>query len=188
MSLQDTCKRPIDLKNGKPGHYYSLHALEQQGLGKISRQPVSLRVVLESLLRNSGGDLVSDDNVRELAAWQPNAPRTAEIPFIVGRVVLNCMAGIPLLGDLTAIRGEVAKRGLPLSLAEPKVPVDMVLDHTLTVDYHGTPDAAAKNNALDIERNAERFRFVKWAMQAYKGIRLLPPGRSEEHTSELQSH
>ena len=186
MSLQDTCKRPIDLKNGKPGHYYSLHALEQQGLGKISRQPVSLRVVLESLLRNSGGDLVSDDNVRELAAWQPNAPRTAEIPFIVGRVVLNCMAGIPLLGDLTAIRGEVAKRGLPLSLAEPKVPVDMVLDHTLTVDYHGTPDAAAKNNALDIERNAERFRFVKWAMQAYKGIRLLPPGSGILHQVNLE--
>ena len=186
MSLKSTCKQPFDPGHGKSGHYYSLHTLQQQGAGNISRLPVSLRVVLESLLRHSGGDLVSDDNVRELAAWQPNAPRTAEIPFIVGRVVLNCMAGIPLLGDLTAIRGEVNKRGLPLSLAEPKVPVDMVLDHSLTVDFHGTPDAAAKNNARDIERNAERFRFVKWAMQAYKGIRLLPPGSGILHQVNLE--
>ncbi len=144
MTLKSACKITIDLGNGKTGHCYSLRALEQLGVGKISRLPVSLRIVLESLLRNSGGDLVSEENVRELAAWQPNAPRTAEIPFIVGRVVLNSMAGIPLLGDLTAIRGEVKKRGLPMSLAEPKVPVDMVLDHTLTVDFHGTADALQK--------------------------------------------
>ncbi len=186
MTLKSSCKTNIDLGNGKTGHCYSLPALEQQGIGKISRLPVSLRIVLESLLRNSGGTLVTEEQVRELAAWQPNAPRTAEIPFIVGRVVLNCMAGIPLLGDLTAIRGEVNRRGLPMSLAEPKVPVDMVLDHTLTVDYHGTPDAAEKNNALDIQRNAERFRFVKWAMQAYKGIRLIPPGGGILHQVNLE--
>ena len=186
MSLKSLCKTPINLGNGKSGHCYSLPALERQGGGNISRLPVSLRIVLESLLRNSGGTLVTDDNVRELAAWQPNAARTAEIPFIVGRVVLNCMAGIPLLGDLTAIRGEVNRRGLPMSRAEPKVPVDMVLDHTLTVDYHGTPDAAKKNNALDMQRNAERFRFVKWAMQAYKGIRLIPPGGGILHQVNLE--
>ena len=186
MTLKSACKITIDLGNGKTGHCYSLRALEQLGVGKISRLPVSLRIVLESLLRNSGGDLVSEENVRELAAWQPNAPRTAEIPFIVGRVVLNCMAGIPLLGDLTAIRGEVKKRGLPMSLAEPKVPVDMVLDHTLTVDFHGTADALQKNNALDMQRNAERFRFVKWAMQAYKGIRLIPPGGGILHQVNLE--
>ncbi len=186
VTLKSACKTHINLGNGKTGHYYSLAALEKQGVGNISRLPVSLRIVLESLLRNSGGDLVTEAQVRELAAWQPNAPRTAEIPFIVGRVVLNCMAGIPLLGDLTAIRGEVKKRGLPMSLAEPKVPVDMVLDHTMMVDYHGTPDAAQKNMALDIERNAERFRFVKWAMQAYKGIRLIPPGGGILHQVNLE--
>ena len=186
MTLKSTCKTPIDPGNGKPGHYCSLPALETQGVGKISRLPVSLRIVLESLLRNSDGLLVTEDHVRELAGWQPNAPRTAEIPFIVGRVVLNCMAGIPLLGDLTSIRGEVNRRGLPMSLAEPKVPVDMVLDHTLTVDYHGTPDALQKNNVLDIQRNAERFRFVKWAMQAYKGIRLIPPGGGILHQVNLE--
>jgi aconitate hydratase len=186
MTLKSDCTIQINLGNGKTGRCYSLPALEKLGIGKISRLPVSLRIVLESLLRNSGGDLVSEEQVRELAAWQPNAQRTGEIPFIVGRVVLNCMAGIPLLGDLTAIRGEVKKRGLPMSLAEPKVPVDMVLDHTLTVDYHGTPDAAEKNNQLDIQRNAERFRFVKWAMQAYKGIRLIPPGGGILHQVNLE--
>ena len=189
MTLESSCKTPINLGNGKVGHYYSLPALEKHGHSKISRLPVSLRIVLESLLRNCGncdGKLVTEDHVRELAGWQPNASRTEEIPFIVGRVVLNCMAGIPLLGDLTAIRGEVNRRGLPMSLAEPKVPVDMVLDHTLTVDYHGTPDALQKNNALDMQRNAERFRFVKWTMQAYKGIRLIPPGGGILHQVNLE--
>ncbi len=186
MTLKSACKIDIDLGHGKTGHCYSLPALERLGAGNISRLPVSLRIVLESLLRNSGGPLVSEAQVRDLASWQANAPRTTEVPFIVGRVVLNCMAGIPLLGDLTAIRGEVHKRGLPLSLAEPKVPVDMVLDHTLMVDYHGTTDAMQKNMALDIERNAERFQFVKWAMQAYKGIRLLPPGSGILHQVNLE--
>ena len=186
MTLNSTCKLNINLGNNKTGHCYSLPVLEKLGIGKISRLPVSLRIVLESLLRNSDGKLVTEQNVRELAAWQPNGPRTEEIPFIVGRVVLNCMAGIPLLGDLTAIRGEVNRRGLPMSLAEPKVPVDMVLDHTLTVDYYGTQDALEKNNQLDIQRNAERFRFVKWAMQAYKGIRLIPPGGGILHQVNLE--
>jgi aconitate hydratase len=185
-TLKSSCKTTIHLGHGKTGHCYSLPALDKQLGANIARLPVSLRIVLESLLRNSGGELVSEEQVRELAAWQPNAPRSAEIPFIVGRVVLNCMAGIPLLGDLTAIRGEVKKRGLPMSLAEPKAPVDMVLDHTMMVDYHGTPDAASKNMALDIERNAERFRFVKWAMQAYKGIRLIPPGGGILHQVNLE--
>jgi len=186
MTLKSTCTIQINLGNGKTGHCYSLPALEKLGVGKVSRLPVSLRIVLESLLRNSGGDLVTEQSVCELAAWKPNGTRTEEIPFIVGRVVLNCMAGIPLLGDLTAIRDEVNRRGLPMSLAEPKVPVDMVLDHTLTVDYHGTPDALKKNNQLDIQRNAERFRFVKWAMQAYKGIRLIPPGGGILHQVNLE--
>ena len=186
MTLKTTCKTNIDLGNGKTGHCYSLPALEKHLSQKISRLPVSLRIVLESLLRNSDSTLVTEENVRELAAWQPNASRTAEIPFIVGRVVLNCMAGIPLLGDLTAIRGEVNRRGLPMSLAEPRVPVDMVLDHTLTVDYYGTTDALDKNNQLDMQRNAERFRFVKWAMQAYKGIRLIPPGGGILHQVNLE--
>jgi aconitate hydratase len=184
--FDSTAKRDIDLGSGKKRAYYSLPALEASGAGRISRLPVSLRIVLESLLRNCDGKRVSERQVRALAAWQPNDKREEEIPFTVGRVVLNCAAGIPLLGDLTAIRGAVTRMGHAGEIVQPVVPVDMTLDHTLTVDYHGTPDALAKNMALETERNHERFRFVKWALQAYKGIRFLPPGWGILHQLNLE--
>jgi aconitate hydratase len=185
-SLRDACRTEIDLGPGRKGHIYSLAALEKESGIPVSRLPISIRVVLESLLRNSDGRTVTDEHVRDLARWQPNAPRTTEIPFVVGRVVLNCVAGIPLLGDLTAMRGAIARQGRPASTVEPMVPVDMTLDHALMVDYHGTPDALDKNMRLEVERNHERFTFVKWAMQAYKGIRLLPPGFGILHQNNLE--
>jgi aconitate hydratase len=178
-------RRDIDL-NGNKRSFYSLRALEQHGIGPVSRLPVSLRIVLESLLRNCDGKRVTEHQVRALANWRPNAKREEEVPFTVGRVVLNCAAGIPLLGDLTAIRGAVKRMGYPAESVGPKVPVDMALDHTLTVDYHGTPDALARNMELEIKRNHERFRFVKWAMQAYQGIRLMPPGWGILHQLNLE--
>src|SRR5262245_2546100 len=105
MTLRDRCKIEADLGAAGKGTIYSLKKLEESGAGRISRLPVSIRIVLESLLRNCDGVTVSEEHVRDLASWRPNALRTTEIPFIVGRVVLNCMAGIPLLGDLTAMRG-----------------------------------------------------------------------------------
>src|SRR6202008_1708544 len=119
-----------------------------------------------SILRNCDGKTVLEENVLDLARWQPNAPRSTEIPFIVGRVVLNCMAGIPLLGDLTAMRGAITRKGRSPADVGPQVPVDMTLDHSLNVDFHGTADALRKNMELEVERNRERFSFVKWAMQA----------------------
>src|ERR1035437_8446012 len=184
--LKDLCEREIDLGSGAKSRFFSLPALEQAGFGKISRLPVSLRIVLESLVRNCDGQQVSEQQVRDLAGWQPRASRHSEIPFKVGRIVLNCAAGIPLLGDLTAIRGAVTRLGYPASGVGRKVPVDMVLDHTLTVDFHGTPDALARNMELEISRNAERFSFVKWAMQAYQGIRLFPPGSGILHQVNLE--
>jgi aconitate hydratase len=178
-------KREIELA-GKNRAYWSLPALEEHGVGRISRLPVALRVVLESLLRHCDGKRVTGQQVRALANWAPNGKREDEIPFTVARVVLNCAAGIPLLGDLTAIRGAVQRMGFPGAIVEPQVPIDMALDHTATVDYHGTPDALARNMALEIERNHERFRFVKWAMQAYKGIRLMPPGWGILHQLNLE--
>ncbi len=154
-------RRELDLGLGKRCQHYSVPALEQLGIGRVSRLPVSLRIVLESLLRNCDEKRVFEREVRALAQWQPNASRDTEIPFTVGRIVLNCAAGIPLLGDLTAIRGAVKRMGYSGDIVGPKVPVDMALDHTLTVDYHGTPDALARNMALEIKRNEERFRFVK---------------------------
>lgn len=184
--LSDVCERNIRLANGREYRYYSLPVLEQAGYGKISRLPVSLRIVLESLVRHCDGRRVNERQVRDLASWLPDGVREDELPFTVGRIVLNCAAGIPLLGDLTAIRGAIKSFGHPIHEIGPKVPVDMVLDHTLTLDYAGTPYALARNMALEISRNEERFRFVKWAMQAYNGIRLFPPGAGILHQVNLE--
>jgi aconitate hydratase len=186
MTLKESCKIEADLGTAGKGTIYSLKKLEESGVGRISRLPISVRIVLESLLRNSDGGTVTEEHVRDLARWQPNAPRTTEIPFIVGRVVLNCMAGIPLLGDLTAMRGAMSRKGHSPAAVEPKVPVDMTLDHSLTVDFHGTADALRKNMELEVDRNRERFSFVKWAMQAYEGIRFVPPGFGILHQINLE--
>jgi aconitate hydratase len=182
----DLTRRDIDLGLPSPCQFYSLRTLASQGFPAVGRLPRSLRVILESLLRNCDGQRVTDDHVSALAGWQPNGERDSEIPFTVGRVVLNCAAGIPLLGDLTAIRGAVRDLGHPAAAVKPGVPVDMVLDHTLTVDYHASPEALPRNMALDIQRNEERYRFVKWAMQAYDGIRLFPPGSGILHQLNLE--
>jgi aconitate hydratase len=184
--LKDLCEREIDLGSSTRSRFFSLPALEQAGFGRISRLPVSLRIVLESLVRNCDGRQISERQVRDLAGWLPGVPRSGEIPFKVGRIVLNCAAGIPLLGDLTAIRGAVKQLGYPAGGVGPTVPVDMVLDHTLTVDFHGSGDALRRNMELEVSRNAERFSFVKWAMQAYQGIRLYPPGSGILHQVNLE--
>src|SRR5258706_11463385 len=184
-SLNAACKLEIELGTAK-AHIFSLPTLEKELAVRISRLPVSLRIVLESLLRNCDNRKVSDEHVVDLARWQPNAQRATEIPFVIGRIVLNCAAGIPLLGDLTAFRGAMQRRGQAPDAVEPKVPVDMTLDHTLSVDFHATPDALQRNMELEIERNFERFSFVKWAMQAYRGIRLIPPGFGILHQINLE--
>ncbi|GLR52554.1 aconitate hydratase AcnA [Shinella yambaruensis] len=186
VNLKDMTRRDITLGPGLNYRYFSVPALEENGIGKVSRMPVSLRIVLESVLRNCDGRKVLPHHVESLANWRPDAPRETEIPFTIGRIVLNCAAGIPLLGDLTAIRGAMMRRGYPAGTVGPKVPVDMALDHTLTVDFNARPDALALNTALDIRRNAERYRFVKWAMQAYGGVRLFPPGAGILHQLNLE--
>jgi aconitate hydratase len=186
MGLKESCRVEADLGVAGKGTIYSLKKLEESGAGRISRLPISIRIVLESLLRNCDGATVTEEHVRDLARWQPNGLRSTEIPFIVGRVVLNCMAGIPLLGDLTAMRGAITRKGRSPAEVKPQVPVDMTLDHSLTVDYHGTADALRKNMELEVERNRERFSFVKWAMQAYEGIRFVPPGFGILHQINLE--
>src|SRR5262245_42114036 len=127
-SLQD-----FDLGNDRQGLLYSLPQLERAGLGTISRLPVSIRLILESVLRNCDGKRVSEQNVRELASWQPRAPRTQEIPFVVARIVLQDFTGVPLLVDLAAMRSAVARLGKNPKIIEPLVPVDLVVDHSVQV-------------------------------------------------------
>jgi aconitate hydratase len=174
------------LASGKSGRYYSLAALETAGLGKISRLPVSLRIVLESLLRNCDGKRVSEQNVRELAAWRPNASRTEEIPFVVARIVLQDLAGFPSLADFAAMRGAARKLGKNPKLIEPLVPVELVVDHSVQVDHYNSPDALRLNMEIEFQRNAERYRFLKWGMQAFNGMKIVPPGIGIVHQVNLE--
>src|SRR5688572_506025 len=174
------------LASGKSGKLYSLPALEAAGVGKISRLPVCLRIVLESLLRNCDGRKVSDENVRALASWEPNAPRTQEIPFIVARIVLQDLAGFPALADFAAMRGAARKLGTDPKRIEPLVPVDLVVDHSIQVDHYNSPDALRLNMEIEFTRNAERYRFLKWGMQAFDTMKIVPPGIGIVHQVNLE--
>ncbi|HVY68498.1 MAG TPA: aconitate hydratase AcnA [Verrucomicrobiae bacterium] len=176
----------FDLGNGKQGQFYSLPALEQAGLGAISRLPVSIRIVLESVLRNCDGKKVQEQNVRELAKWQPSESRTAEIPFVVARIVLQDFTGVPLLVDLAAMRSAVARLGKNPKLIEPLVPVDLVVDHSVQVDVNGSADAYQRNLEIEFQRNRERYQFLKWGMQAFDTFKVVPPGIGIVHQVNLE--
>src|SRR5271163_4208934 len=163
--MNDTL-RIFDAGQGKTGFYYSLPALEEAGLGKISRLPVSIRIVLESVLRNCDGKKVSERDVRTLANWNAKSPANEEIPFVVARIVLQDFTGVPLLVDLAAMRSAVARLGGNPKIIEPLVPVDLVVDHSVQVDFFGSPDAMLKNLEMEFQRNRERYQFLKWGMQA----------------------
>jgi aconitate hydratase len=190
MSLPTSIPNPFNTLqtftvNGESHRFYSLPALEQAGF-KISRLPVSIRLVLESLLRNCDGKRVADQAVRDLAGWQPKAPRTEEIPFVVARIVLQDFTGVPLLVDLAAMRSAVARMGKDPKIIEPLVPVDLVVDHSVQVDYAGSADALRKNLELEFSRNRERYQFLKWGMQAFNTFKVVPPGIGIVHQVNLE--
>ena len=172
--------------SGATGQYYSLPALEKAGVGKISRLPVSIRIVLESVLRNCDGKKVTEAHVRQLANWGPTAPRTDEIPFVVARVVLQDFTGVPLLCDLAAMRGVAQRTGKKPKVIEPLVPVDLVVDHSVQVDYYGTRNALDLNMKVEFQRNAERYKFMKWGMQAFDTFKVVPPGIGIVHQVNLE--
>ena len=184
-SLFDS-RRSFSLAGGKTGTLYSLPALETAGVGKISRLPVSIRIVLESVLRNCDGRKVTEEHVRQLANWQPNAARTEEIPFVVARIVLQDFTGVPLLADLAAMRDAAAKMGRDPKIIEPLVPVNLVVDHSVQVDYFNRPDALKLNMELEFERNNERYKFMKWGMQAFETFKVVPPGVGIVHQVNLE--
>ncbi|HVE55433.1 MAG TPA: aconitate hydratase [Pyrinomonadaceae bacterium] len=173
--------------DGKDGVFYSLPQLEKEGIGKISRLPVSIRVVLESVLRNfDGGKKVSEDNIRALAGWIAGDERTEEIPFTVARVILQDFTGVPLLVDLAAMRSAVKKIGKNVGVIEPLVPVDLVIDHSVQVDYAGSETAYQRNMETEFKRNEQRYRFLKWGTQAFNGFRVVPPGIGIVHQVNLE--
>ena len=178
--------KSFDLGHGREGKFYSLPALEAAGVGRIARLPVSIRLVLESVLRNCDGKKVLEQNVRDLAGWQPNANRTEEIPFVVARIVLQDFTGVPLLVDLAAMRTAVAKLGKNPKIIEPLVPVDLVVDHSVQVDVNGSADAFARNLEIEFQRNRERYQFLKWGMQAFDTFKVVPPGIGIVHQVNLE--
>ena len=171
---------------GKTSRFYSLPALEEAGLGKISRLPVSIRIVLESVLRNCDGVAVTEQDVRTLAAYNAAKPVDTEIPFVVARIVLQDFTGVPLLVDLAAMREAVARLGKDSSVIEPLVPVDLVVDHSVQVDRAGTADAFRANLSLEFERNRERYEFLKWGMQAFETFGVVPPAIGIVHQVNLE--
>jgi aconitate hydratase len=167
-------------------HFASLKKLESALGASVARLPVSIRIVLESVLRNCDGVKVTPEHVRQLAGWKPNAERSEEIPFTVARVILQDFTGVPLLADLAAMRSAAQKIGKDPQKIEPLVPVDMVVDHSIQVDKFGTPDALDLNMKIEFERNLERYQFLKWGMQAFDTFKVVPPGVGIVHQVNME--
>ncbi|RPH45179.1 MAG: aconitate hydratase AcnA [Burkholderiales bacterium] len=177
--------KDLKLKSGKSGSFYSLPALAKT-FPNVKRLPVSIRIVLEAVLRNVDGKKVTEQHVEQLANWRPIDKRTDEIPFIVARVVLQDFTGVPLLADLAAMRSVAAKMGKDPKRIEPLVPVDLVVDHSVMIDHYGTPDSLDLNMKLEFQRNAERYQFMKWGMQAFDTFKVVPPGIGIVHQVNLE--
>src|ERR1700733_10409903 len=203
--------RSTTTQSGQKVTYYSLPALEEPAVGPVSKLPVSTRIVLEAVLRNFDGKRVSENDIRTLANWNAKAPVSDEIPFVVARIVLQDFTGVPLLVDLAAMRSAVARLGkntkiieplVPGGLAgmrsagarpgknpkmiEPLVPVDLVVDHSVQVDFSGTADALQKNLDIEFQRNRERYQLLKWGMQAFDTYKVVPPGIGIVHQVNLE--
>jgi aconitate hydratase len=186
MTTQFNTLRSFDLGNGKTGQLHSLPALEEAGVGPISKLPVSIRIVLESVLRNCDGKKVQARDVETLANWNAKAPAEEEIPFVVARIVLQDFTGVPLLVDLAAMRTAVKGLGGNPAIIEPLVPVDLVVDHSVQVDFYGSANALQLNLDMEFKRNRERYQFLKWGQQAFKTFGVVPPGIGIVHQVNLE--
>jgi aconitate hydratase len=186
MAELDGVRATFELGEGKRGTLVSLPELERRGFGPVSRLPVSLRIVLESLARHADGHRVTEADVRALARWNPIGPRTRELPFVVARVLLQDFTGVPLLVDLAAMRAAAARAGRDPRRIEPIVPVELVIDHSVQVDGWGTREALAVNMELEAKRNAQRYQFLKWGAQAFSTFRIVPPGFGICHQVNLE--
>ena len=178
--------KEFKISGSKKGKFYSLPALEKKLGINISRLPVSIRIVLESVLRNCDGQKVTEEHVKQLASWGAKAARVDEIPFVVARVVLQDFTGVPLLADLAAMRNVASKLGKNPKNIEPLVPVDLVVDHSVQIDHFREKKALDLNMRLEFERNNERYQFMKWGMQAFDTFGVVPPGFGIVHQVNLE--
>src|SRR6266545_4742379 len=188
LKMNDEFKtlKKFDAGKGREGFLFSLPALEEEGIGKISRLPVSIRIVLESVLRNCDGQKVRRKDVEALANWNAKSPANEEIPFVVARIVLQDFTGVPLVVDLAAMRSAVKRLGRDPKIIEPLVPVDLVVDQSVQVDFFGSARALELNLDMEFKRNRERYQFLKWGQQAFKTFQLIPPGIGIVHQVNLE--
>lgn len=178
--------RTFSTGSGSEGQFYSLPALAEQGFPNLSRLPVSIRIVLESVLRNVDGCKVTEADVRNLANYHAKDPGQYEIPFTVARIILQDFTGVPLLVDIAAMRDAAVARGAEASKIEPLVPVDLVVDHSVQVDFAGSQAALDRNMQIEFIRNRERYEFLKWGQQAFKTFSVVPPGIGIVHQVNLE--
>src|SRR3982751_2009558 len=186
MRDQFNTLKKFDAGNRREGVLFSLPKLEEQGVGKVSRLPVSIRIVLESVLRNCDGKKVRRKDVETLGNWNAKKPADAEIPFVVARIVLQDFTGVPLVVDLAAMRSAVQRVGGNPKMIEPLVPVDLVVDHSVQVDFFGSARALELNLDMEFKRNRERYQFLKWGQQAFNTFQLIPPGIGIVHQVNLE--
>src|SRR5690625_135440 len=172
--------------NGKTYNYYELKALEENNLGKISRLPFSIRVLMESLLRQHDGHQIKDEHVKALAKWGTAEGKKADVPFKPSRVILQDFTGVPAVVDLASLRKAMVDMGGEPDKINPEVPVDLVIDHSVQVDQYGTPNALKANMNLEFERNAERYEFLNWAQKAFDNYRAVPPATGIVHQVNLE--
>jgi len=178
-------RKRFQTASGRSGELYSLPALARR-FPNVKRLPVSLRLVLESVLRHCDGVKVTPEHVEQLANWRPRAPRTDEIPFTVARVILQDFTGVPLMADLAAMRSTAQRLGQDPKKVEPLVPVDLVVDHSVMIDFYGKHNALDLNMKLEFQRNRERYEFMKWGMQAFDTFGVVPPGFGIVHQVNLE--
>ena len=178
--------RQFTTGSGEQGSFYSLPALADQQYPGLKRLPVSIRIVLESLVRHCDGLKVTEQDVKNLATWNAKQPGSYEIPFTVARIVLQDLTGVPLLVDLAAMRSAVDGLGKDASVIEPLVPVDLVVDHSVQVDWAGCEGALEKNLDIEFKRNTERYEFLKWGQQAFQTFSVIPPSVGIVHQVNLE--
>src|SRR4051812_41622558 len=167
--------------------YYRLSALEREGLTQdLDRLPFSIKILLESVLRNLDGELVTEPDVRRLAAWNAPRPAEVELPFLPARVILQDFTGVPAVVDLASMRAAVRRLGGDARRINPLVPVDLVVDHSVQVDVFGTREALARNAELEFDRNRERYEFLKWGARGFQNFRVVPPATGIVHQVNLE--
>src|SRR5438105_3740150 len=186
MSLDGRATRRELRAGGATFEYYSLEAAEALGLGPVSRLPFSLKILLESVLRQHDEGRSDGADIAAVAGWLATRRAEREIAFRFTRVLMPDSSGVPLLGDLAAMRDATIRLGGDPKRLNPSVPIDLVVDHSVMVDAYGTPDAAVRNQALELQRNAERYAFLRWGGQAFANLRIVPPGNGICHQVNLE--